>query len=99
MGQVWKKDDETPFPFIEELRLTFRDYPVTDNVLNYLCFNFQEFSNIKHSIWYICSELNKPLSFKMTLDYLSDNEYFLIFFHLLEEFRYLQNLEFFRKLL
>ena len=82
-----KKDDETPFPFIEELRLTFRDYPVTDNVLNYLCLNFQEFSNIKHSIWYICSELNKPLSFKMTLDYLSDNEYL---FYMLPFFRRIQ---------
>ena len=82
-----KKDDEIRFPFIEELRLTFRDYPVTDNVLNYLCFNFQEFSNIKHSIWYICSELNKPLSFKMTLDYLSDNEYL---FDILPFFRRIQ---------
>lgn len=75
-----KYDDENRCHFIDYLRFSFRDYPITNTILNFLCINYNKFTNINNYIWYICSELNNPTSFKMTLDHFSNGGYFFELF-------------------
>lgn len=83
-----KYNDENRWPFLDELRFSFRNYHITNKVLNYLCFNYHKFTNITHLIWIICSEINNPLSLKMTIDHLSNNEN--LFYIYLSLFRRIQ---------
>ena len=74
---VKKYDDKYEF---DNLKFSFRDYPITNNILNYLCINYQKFANIKNILFEICCELDNPTSFQFVLNYISNEDIFFDFY-------------------